>query len=76
MELRDDETLDLLRGVERSADVRHALSCLSHVEVAIVALKYGFLYSDTDIAFVLNLPLSAVKQWKREALGKIEERLT
>jgi len=71
----DSEALEILQGVERSADVRNALAHLTLEEVAVIALKYGFLYSVRDIAHVLHLPLAEVTRLRLQALCKIRERL-
>jgi len=71
----DNEAMEMLHGVERSADVRNALCKLDVVEVAVLALKFGFLYSISDIAHVLHMPSSHVAQIKTTALTKLRDLL-
>jgi len=71
----DNEAVELLLGVERSADVRNALSKLDVVEVAVLALKFGFLYSNRDIAHVLHMPAAQVAEIKATALTKLHDLL-
>ena len=74
-DVADNKAFDILFGVERSADVRNALSKLDVVEVAVLALKFGFLYSIRDIAHVLHMPVSHVAQIKTNALTKLRDLL-
>jgi len=71
----DNEAMEMLHGVERSADVRNALCKLDVVEVAVLALKFGLLYSDRDIAHVLHMPASHVAQITTTALTKLHDLL-
>jgi DNA-directed RNA polymerase specialized sigma24 family protein len=74
-DVADNEAFEALHGVERSADVRDALSKLDVVEVAVLALKFGFLYSNRDIAHVLHMPTARVAQIKTAALTKLHDLL-
>jgi DNA-directed RNA polymerase specialized sigma24 family protein len=74
-DVADSEAVEVLHGVERSADVRNALSKLDVVEIAVLALKFGFLYSNRDIAHVLHMPTSHVAQIKTNALTKLHDLL-
>jgi DNA-directed RNA polymerase specialized sigma subunit len=74
-DVADNEAFAILHGVERSADVRNALSKLDMVEVAVLALKFGFLYSNRDIAHVLHIPTSHVAQIKTTAVTKLRDLL-
>ena len=75
LDVGDHEAFVILHGVERSVDVRNALSKLDVVEVAVLALKFGFLYSVRDIAHVLHMPASHVAQIKTTALTKLKDLL-
>ena len=75
LDVGDHEAFVILHGVERSVDVRNALSKLDVVEVAVLALKFGFLYSISDIAHVLHMPSSHVAQIKTTALTKLKDLL-
>jgi len=74
-DVADSEAVEVLHGVERSADVRDALAKLDVVEVAVLALRFGFLYSNRDIAHVLHMPTSHVAELKTTALTKLRDLL-
>jgi len=71
----DNEAVELLLAVERSADVRNALAKLDVVEVAVLALKFGFMYSIRDISHVLHMTTEQVTEIKTNALTKLHDLL-
>lgn len=66
---------ETILGMERAEIVRTAISKLSDAERSVMALSYFSGYPEQEVAAVLAIPVSTVKNRLRSARQKLRERL-
>lgn len=79
-EPEDLEAVEAFLQVEQNADILRALNQLqAHAgsePLAVIALRYGFGFSITDVAFIMNSPKAKIQNTLQECLYFLKQKVS